>query len=150
MFCSNSNETTETTSDPKKENTETTGANEPLEAAMEEESEESEDQATDMKKLRAMPPLDYFNKSFEAMWYQAEVLHKREVEKWDAAEKKWTENEKRYESKLGEVEANLKVGILNFTKEILEMIQDFEIHNETKLEKILQLLESFRNITTPV
>lgn len=111
----------------------------------EEERKEEEEKETvvedpTQKQVLAMPPLEFFNKSFEAMWYQAEVLHKREVEKWDAAEKKWSENEKRIELKLGEVESNIKAGIFKFTKDILDMIQDYETTNQMNTQKLLDLL----------
>ena len=112
----------------------------PMKAEEVEKQPQAADEDVALSKMKEMPAIDYFNKSFEAMWYQAEVLHKREVEKWEVAEKKWEENEKRYELKLSEVESNIKAGVFKFTKDILEMIQDYETQNETNALKILDLL----------
>ena len=69
-----------------------------------------------VKQVLQMPPMEFFNKSFEAMWYQAEVLHKREMEKWGELLK---EQATAYETKLAEVETNLKAGIYQMSKDIL-------------------------------
>lgn len=117
----------------------------PIQSEVEKETEDPT-----QKQILSMPPLEFFNKSFEAMWYQAEVLHKREVEKWDAAEKKWEENEKRLELKLGEVESNMKAGIFKFTKDILDMISDYETQNESNTLKVLALLEELSHNSRPL
>lgn len=97
-----------------------------------------EEETSNQKKILAMPPIDFFNKSFEAMWYQAEVLHKREIEKLEAIQKS-------NETKIAEMEENLKIGILKFTKDILDMVQDYEIKNDIKLIKLLDLYQSLND-----
>ena len=102
------------------------------------EAKQEEDENLNEKKILAMPPIDFFNKSFEAMWYQAEVLHKRHIEKLETFQKT-------NETKLTEMNENLKMGIFKFTKDILDMVQDYEIKNDIKLTKLLDLYQSLND-----
>ena len=88
----------------------------------------------DVKQVLQMPPMEFFNKSFEAIWYQAEVLHKREIEKLEA-------DQKSNDTKLAEMDESLKAGIFKFTKNILDMLEEYEIRNELKLTKLLDLYQ---------
>eukprot|EP01036_Dinobryon_divergens_P027818 gene27818-36651_t len=63
------------------------------------------------------------NRSFEALWYQAEVLHKREM---DLVKEKMSEIDKR----IDELEINIKTGIHKFAKDILDAILEQQVQQQ--------------------
>ena len=74
-----------------------------------------------------VPTLDVIlNRSFEAMWYQAEVLHKREM---DLIEKKI----KALDERIDALEKNIKDGIHSFAKVIMEgVIEALALHHQVE------------------
>lgn len=80
---------------------------------------------------------EFFNKSFQAMWYQAEVLHKREMDTLkEIAEKQ----EKERVEDLKKSEETTKDMIYQFSKDIIATFKDMREFEETRLEELKRLL----------
>lgn len=100
-----------------------------------EESKETPHETQDEKiKLEEMLPQEFFIKSFEALWNQADIIHKRQLDKWEEIEKRW-------DKKLHDVESNLKQGIYKFSKDLLDLTAEVESKHEEYFSILRNKLE---------
>ena len=80
------------------------------------------------------PTLEHIlSRSFEAMWYQAEVLHKREIDLLK-------ENQEKQIELIKKLETNTKDGIYQFSQDIIATFKDMRVYEESRLHQIISML----------
>lgn len=93
--------------------------------------------------LSAIPhevTMEAMNRSFEAMWYQAEVLHKREIDVLK-------QNAKEGNELIDALKTALKDMIYQFSQDIIATFRDMRIFEESRLMQIIDMLFALLNDT---
>lgn len=82
---------------------------------------------------------DILNRSFEAMWYQAEVLHKREMEKFSELDE-LVKRLKVLEEIVLKFEETIKDRIMMFSQDIIATMKDMRTVEQDRITLLFNLL----------